>query len=722
MVDVTAAWSLLRIFGPKWVLFRTIHACKTRLGVFRRALPVSDWESLPLGRFLKDPASDDPATCLRFHTAHHPPFLFDPVDRSRFAPYFREWNGSDSTPASDSERIRTGEFRYFQHTWTRAGFPPDWHLNPFTRQCAPRDRHWSDIGDFDHGDIKAIWELNRFGFVYPLVRAYWRTGDEGYAEIFWRLVESWMAGNPPQKGANWKCGQEISIRVMAWCFGLYGFLESGATTPDRVSVLARMIACSGERIAAHIDYALSQRNNHAVSEAAGLWTIGVLFPEFRLSEKWERMGREILESQGMRLIYDDGAFAQHSTVYQCLAMQAYLWVLRLGHIHGRPFSDALKGRLAKAASFLYQLQDKESGRTPYYGQNDGSNILPLSNCDPLDFRPIVQAVHYMIKKTRCYPAGPWDEALVWLFGKDALESPVESPERSDLRADTGGYYTLRSNEGFLFTRCASFRHRPAQADLLHADVWWRGLNIALDPGTYSYNAPAPWDNPLARTAFHNTVSVDDLDQMDREGRFLWLPWASGRVLAHQASPVTCLAYWEGGHDGYARLRPPVNHRRGVVRLPADHWLVADSLESTGTHRFRLHWLIQDTPHEWERAAGSLRLRTPAGDYCVRMGTFPAGGACSLVRADRDGPRGWYAPYYFTREPALSIDCTASGDRVLFVTLLGPGDCSCRFEQGAVSVQGTMWAARVLVRIGQAGPIVQRILLTGRVNEVMEIAS
>jgi len=54
-----------------------------------------------------------------------------------------------------------------------------------------------------------IWEPSRFGFAYALVRAYWRSGDERYAELFWQLVEDWRANNTPQLGPNWKCGQEM---------------------------------------------------------------------------------------------------------------------------------------------------------------------------------------------------------------------------------------------------------------------------------------------------------------------------------------------------------------------------------------------------------------------------------------------------------------------------------------------------------------------------------
>jgi hypothetical protein len=412
-----------------------------------------------------------------------------------FRPLLVAWDGPEVHPVSYAEDLRRGELHYFEHTVAQIGYPPAWHTNPFTGQHAPTDRHWSQISDFDYGDIKIIWEPSRFGFVYALVRAYWRTGEEWCAELFWQLVEDWRAQNPPQRGLNWKCGQETSLRVMAWCFGLYGFLDSRATTAARVAMLVQMIVVSGQRIAANLDYALSQKNNHGISEGVGLWTIGVLFPELHTAHTWRQRGSRVLEEQGRDLIYDDGSFAQHSVNYHRLMLHDYLWALRLGDLHDQPFSAELKQRVGKAGAWLYAIQDEASGHVPYYGQNDGALILPLNNCDYQDFRPVVQATQYLSSETRCYPAGPWDEDLLWLFGVDAVTAPVVSPPRQAFSADRGGYYIVRSPKSFVLTRCATFRHRPSQADMLHVDLWWRGQNIALDAGTYSYNAPPPWDNP-----------------------------------------------------------------------------------------------------------------------------------------------------------------------------------------------------------------------------------
>ena len=634
--------------GPEWLAYRLSYATRMRTGALRRKMPATDWNDQPLRGFLTDQSLAEAQCYLAYRRAQAPGFFFSPYRRFEYQPCFARWDIGPDTPVKLSDGFEQGTLRYFEHTSVQAGFPPDWHANPFTGERAPADLHWSEIGDFDNGDIKIIWEPSRFGFVYPLVRAYWRTADERYAEMFWRLVEDWREHNLPQLGVNWKCGQEISFRVMAWCFGLYGFLDAEATRAERVALLAQMIAISGARVEANLDYALSQHNNHGTSEGVGLWTIGVLFPELQLAEQWKATGRRVLETLGRELIYDDGAFSQHSVNYHRLMLQDYLWALQLGEVLNQPFTPELKERVGNAGEFLYQIQDEPSGRVPYYGQNDGALVLPLSNCDYQDFRPVIQAAQYFGTRTRCYSSGPWDEDLLWLFGPDALSASVERNERADFDAEQGGCYTLRSQDGFVFTHCAAFRHRPAQADLLHVDLWWRGQNIALDAGTFSYNAPEPWDDALSSTAYHNTVTVDGRDQMERVRRFLWLPWATGRARNRKRSEAGHLIYWEGGHDGYARLNVPVLHRRGILRV-GEHWLVLDRVTSAAEHDYRLHWLLVDAPHAWDEGARRLMLETPFGIYHVQVASSSKESECSLLRADESSPRGWRAPWrYWTR--------------------------------------------------------------------------
>lgn len=699
-------------------MYRAYHATRMKSGLVRLQLPATTWDQQPLSAFLADAKLADLKTYSEYRKSSAPRFFFDPSTISQFRSRFQEWD-QQNCPQPLADDVRRGFIQFFSHERVEVGSPPRWHADPFTGAEFPADRHWSRIADFGAGDIKLVWETNRFGFVFPLLRTYWRTGDDQHAELFWQLVESWRAANPPETGVNWKCGQEISLRVMAWCFGLYGFANSPATTKTRIAMLAQMIAVSGIRIESNISYALSQQNNHGLSEAMGLWTIGSLFPEFTESARWATLGRRLLESQARELIYDDGAFSQHSMNYHRVMLHDYLWSMRLGDVLERPFSQTLRDRIGRASNFVFQLQDESTGLVPCYGQNDGALILPLSNCDYRDFRPVVQATHFLATGERRLPAGPWDEELFWLFGTagnpedDSKSRSAEASPSQDLRTDfdapNGGYSTLRSQSGFALTRAATFRHRPAQADMLHVDLWWRGLNIAIDPGTYSYNAPPPWNNKLAHTAFHNTVTVDDEDQMERASRFLWLPWLNGKSFGRRVPCRGDVSCWNGQHDGYRRLSDPITHRRGIVRIGSDHWLIVDALAGRQPHSFRLHWLLLDAPHHWDALRNTVNLQTPAGDYRLAAASS-AKSQFDVVRAANDSPRGWSSPYYHAREPALSVGLQATAAKIVFATILGPGTQHLILVDNAVQILGSDWNVTASLNLGRTSdePLIRSV--------------
>ncbi len=717
--QINRARQLWQHFGPRWLAHRVGYAARLRSGAIAWQWPARAWEAQPLTDYLKDAALSEPQAYLDYRKRHAPPFFFATTDRAAYQPFFAKWDAAaETTPMNMAAQLAAGRLRYFERRTAAAGFPPDWQRNPFTGERARADLHWSRIGDFDTGDIKIIWEPSRFAFAYTLARAYWRTGDERYVEMFWRAAEDWRDKNSPQLGPNWKCGQETAFRVMAWCFALYAFLDAEATTATRVAHLAQMIAASAERIAANFDHALSQRNNHGVSEAVGLYTAGALFPEIKAASAWKQRGRAALEAEGRELIYADGTFAQHSLNYHRLMLHDYLWALRLGEILAEPFSDELEGRIAAACDFVYQLQDETSGRVPNYGANDGALVLPLNNCDFQDYHPVVQATHYLIHQTRCYTEGAWDEDLLWLFGPQSLTAPTSPAPRADLHAECGGYYTLRSPAGFAFVRAARFKDRPAQADMLHVDVWWRGENIAVDAGTFSYHAPAPWDNELARTAYHNTITVDGCDQMQRAGRFLWLPWLRGCMTDYRRSTGNHLAYWQGEHDGYHRLKSPVTHRRAVLRIGDECWLVADQLAGEAEHDYRLHWLFADLPFAWDEAQHRLTLHTAAGAYAAQLLDLSRAGRCSIMRADPQRARGWRSVYYFDHEPALSVDLHCRAATARFVTVFAPDDYHVAMNATSLIVRAVGWQATI--EPGANDKLITSASISGALTDRLEI--
>jgi len=197
-----------------------------------------------------------------------------------------------------------------------------------------------------------------------------------------------------------------------------------------------------------------------------------------------------------------------------------------------------------------------------------------------------------------------------------------------------------------------------------------GHNIAVDAGTYLYSGQSPWRNGLAHTSVHNTVTVDNKDQMTMVSRFTWTNWSKGKVLQRKDN------LWQGEHNGYK----PISHKRTVIALEGDRWLVIDNLSANTSHQYALHWLLNDFPFEQK---DDLVLLSLDGMKCkVQVGMAEGNGNFSLVRADVNSTRGWRSKYYGHKEPAISLILEVYQPQATFWTLFG-------FEHDAAEMDGNV---------------------------------
>ena len=355
--------SLYQALGARWLMFRVGYALRMRTGFIRKQIPSYNWKDRPLRTWLKKDVPSQPEAYARWRRQHSPNFFFQPLRAERNderilslskderrAVEARLSSGTLWDPqlaVAEAERILNGELKYFAHKFIKTGFPPDWHTDPISGIKLNGSQHWSEISDEGDVDIKFIWEASRFSMAYTLVRAYASTRDEKYPEAFWKLVQSWAEANPPNTGPNWMDGQEAALRLMAWTFGLYAFLDSPSTTPERIARFTVMVAAHAERIYKNIGYAISTHSNHTISEGFGLWLVGMLFPELKDAEKYSALGRTLLEQEAAAQIFPDGTYAMYSLNYQRFILHIYFYAIRLAELNGSPFSELLKRRLCQ---------------------------------------------------------------------------------------------------------------------------------------------------------------------------------------------------------------------------------------------------------------------------------------------------------------------------------------------------------------------------------------
>jgi hypothetical protein len=501
-------------------------------------------------------------------------------------------------------------------------------------------------------DIKFVWEPARFGWAFGLGRAFQLTKNEKYAQAFWKHFGRFYRGNPPFLGPHWMNGQEVAIRLLALVWSARVFASARASNARRMTRLMNSIAEHAARIPPTLLYARSQGNNHLVSEATAMYTAGAVLDH----RPWRDLGWRWLNRALQRQISTYGEYIQHSTNYHRLMLQSVLWADAVRRARKDSWPPATHQALSRASHWLFSMIDPESGRTPNLGANDGALILPLSSAAFEDYRPTVQAAARAFLRTSL-PQGDWDEMAVWL----GLPQARHTAESAAYAAEH-----LRDKVSWAYLRASSFRSRLAHMDQLHLDLWWRGLNLVPDAGTYLYGAPSPWDNPLVSTRVHNTVTIDGRDQMTRGGRFLVLDWAPaysrhsfvsdtqvpGRILAH--------------HDGYRRMG--IRHVRTASLLADGRWQIKDDLvfAKRGLHTVRLHWLLFDG--EWHIQQRDhhvrLRIKIPGGWMKLDIvgANFSDAFHCLLVRAGKilhgEGLaqpfEGWRSPTYGRKLPALSL--------------------------------------------------------------------
>jgi hypothetical protein len=520
-------------------------------------------------------------------------------------------------------------------------------------------------------DIKFLWEPARFGWAFPLGRAYHLSGEERYAEAFWLYFETFSEANPPCLGPHWMSAQEVALRLMAFTWAGEIFADASASTAERRARLAAAVAAHAARIPPTLVYARSQQNNHLLTEAAGLLTAGLALPEHADATRWRSLGWRWLNSGLQAQIDAYGEYGQHSTNYQRLMLQVALWANALAGKAGlrwpRPTLEAVK----RSVHWLLALLDPESGCTPNLGANDGAYIFPLSSLPFSDHRPVAHAAARAFLDYEL-PTGPWDEMALW-FGARA-----SGPKVLSLPRYLGDQ--LYGKVSWAFLRTAQYNSRPSHADQLHLDLWWRGMNITRDAGTYLYNAPAPWENSLTTALVHNTVTVNGRDQMTRAGRFLYLDW----VNAYRKSEIAYEAdIFQRMRGRYRSSRDRYRHTRTVYVTESDGWVIRDEVLSTrlfmkgkAALTLRIHWLlpdwlweIQPLPPEFEEFGCDLRLHSPRGWLTVRLHTDMLKDRKTgetirfgLVRAgekvygniEPSPLEGWYSPTYGVKLPALSF--------------------------------------------------------------------
>ncbi len=547
---------LIKNMGLRYIIFRSGFEFKKRTGLLKYRFPLN-------------PKVKNVYT-LASWKQEAPVFFFESRETLDFE--------QELSPklADAYHKLTDFNYTYFSNLQYNLGANYDWLTNPATGYKYDIDLHWLDVNDFDPkaGDIKFVWEPSRFSHLYAIIRYDQHSGKDCAKQVF-DEIESWLNANPINQGPNFKCSQEISLRIMNWTFALYYYKNSPYLTEILFNKIQHYLFWQIEHVYQNINFSrIAVRNNHAITETLLLYLAGLLFPGFKEAKKWKAKGKVWFEQEIGYQIYEDGSFLQFSMNYHRVVVQLLTWALQLSALHNETFDPIVYDRAKKSLSFLVEHMNVNTGWLPNYGNNDGALFFKLSDAHYRDYRPQLAALSNALGMAWPYEN---EEDVKWFGKKKNL--PLLDMQKDGFSAfNAGGYYLYRTKESLTFLRCGNHKDRPAQADNLHLDIWYNDKNLLHDGGTYKYNADPKDLKYFMGTPSHNTVMLGEHDQMEKGARFIWYHWT--QCVDVVTTETDDYFYFEGTISAFKHVNPLILHKRKVkIHKRERLWEVEDEIEN-----------------------------------------------------------------------------------------------------------------------------------------------
>lgn len=599
---------------------------------------------------------------------------------SLIGPRFREIVGDNAAEKfiGAAAGILEGRIDLLGYSAIEIGLDIDWHREPLSGKHSPL-KHWKEfdeLGSDEVGNKKVIWELNRHQHFFTLGVAYVLTNDERFGDAFARHLDSWMDQNPPAMGINWSSSLEAAFRSMSWLWAFHLFRDCDAFTPELFKRALKFLYLHGRHIEQYLSTYYSP-NTHLTGEAIALYYLGTQLRVLNCAEDWRRLGEDILFNEITKQVHPDGVYFEQSTWYQRYTADIYAHFVTLRSLDRDANADLrtpeLSGRLEKCFENMLHVTSPD-GSTPLIGDDDGGRLLPLTFASSDDFRgTLALGASIFERRDMKFVAGDAsDGEMFWLLGENAVRAYrsmlTEEPDAASLGFVDGGYFTMRDGwdktDNTLLVDCGevgSLAGGHGHADTLAIAVSIHGRQVLVDSGTYTYHDPSEMRNRFRLTNAHNTLVVDGQPSSEPGSSFGWRTKANASLDTWISEGRFDL--FSGSHDGYCRLSDPVIHRREILFLKNDYWIIRDIAEAKETHDYTLNF------HYAEDRDPSIIDDISVGDDEHRIFTFGDNGSWKSVDGEISRDHGSK-----TRSPVLRFDSKGTGTQEFFTFIIPSRNC------------------------------------------------
>ncbi|HEY2962024.1 MAG TPA: alginate lyase family protein [Pyrinomonadaceae bacterium] len=482
------------------------------------------------------------------------------------------------------------------------------------------------------------WRIEWYKFYYglDLAHAFTLTRKEKYRLAWKNLVRSWIAQMP----VGCDSSDVAARRIQNWIYAWNRFSQGDDFEPDFEDQFVGSLA---EQVA-HLRNHLTAERNHRTLELYALFIAALALPELDQDGLLEFAITE-LHRNLLTDVRPDGVHREQSTHYHLTALRSFLGARQNATRFGLDFPSSYDERLEKACEFLLHVQRPDS-------------LIPaLSDADTENYSDLLELAALIFDRAD------------FLYAATA-GARGNSPATPCSSFPDGGYYIQRSGWGegatsFRDERYLIFDCGPlgdgghGHYDSLSIEVAANGRPLIVDPGRFTYaEDESHWRRYFKGTAAHNTVSVDDLDQV---------PYHRGKpkgavtqthLLERRTAPRFEMLGGEVRSPAYEAI-----HTRRIFFIRGEYWLVVDSLRGQVPHKYDLRFHL--SADAWNHcqpiiSPHNVGIRTPELVLLFEPHRQPV------------VSHGWVSPSYGIKESAPVVSVVSEGEaNTDFYTLVVP---------------------------------------------------
>ncbi|MBI2276826.1 MAG: alginate lyase family protein [Dechloromonas sp.] len=347
------------------------------------------------------------------------------------------------------------------------------------------------------------WQIahHKFYFAVDLAHAWRATGNPVYIRRWAELIGAWL----DEMGSGYIVASDAQVeakRIEHWVLSFVILQCRDWWNHLSAALLRRFLGRVADE-ARYVSRHLRAGRNHRTFQLYAMFLAGVLFPEFAGARHMVSVARDKLTENLLHDFGEDGVHIELSSHYHQITLETAVAFVELARLNDVALYPALLQRLQRALEFSMWLTLPD-GEVPL-----------INDADNGDHRPLLCTASLLTGDLR----------LLWVGTLGGEGLPASGCAR---HFDSAGYFVLRNGWGrdvasfraaqHVFYDCGKLGEGShSHYDLFNFTYFVDGEQLVVDPGRYTYSAEPgadgiDWRREFKSTRYHNTVTIDGLDQ------------------------------------------------------------------------------------------------------------------------------------------------------------------------------------------------------------------